>query len=31
VASYWIDAVDGAVILIALGLSRLVAGETSTE
>jgi simple sugar transport system permease protein len=31
VQSYWIDAVDGAVILIALGLSRLVAGETSTE
>lgn len=27
VQSYWIDAVDGAVILVALGLSRVVGGE----
>lgn len=29
VQSYWIDAVDGAVILIALALSRIVGGERS--
>jgi simple sugar transport system permease protein len=31
VQSYWIDAVDGAVILVALALSRLVGGERSSE
>ncbi|GAA4208620.1 ABC transporter permease [Actinocatenispora rupis] len=31
VQSYWIDAVDGAVILVALALSRVVGGERSTE
>jgi len=31
VQSYWIDAVDGAVILVALALSRIVGGERSTD
>ena len=31
VSSYWIDAINGAVILIALVLARIVGGQTTAE